>query len=128
MASDKVRIDKYLWSIRLYKTRTLAADACKENKVKLNGVNCKASADIKVGDEVSLKKDGFTWSYKILALIASRVSAALAQPCYENTTPESELNKYKEWFDNKSANELRERGAGRPTKRDRRDIDKFKEI
>jgi ribosome-associated heat shock protein Hsp15 len=83
---------------------------------------------VKRGDEIVVKKEGFLWTYKVVDIIANRVSATLAQPCYENLTSEEELNKYKAWFNNKAANEMREAGTGRPTKRDRRDIDKFKEI
>ena len=119
---DKVRIDKWLWSVRLFKTRTLATDTCKAGKVKIGGDSAKPSRMIARGDLLHLKKDGFTLTFKVLELIEKRVAAAIAQTCYENQTPESEMNKYKDWF----AAEQRERGAGRPTKRDRRDIDVYK--
>jgi ribosome-associated heat shock protein Hsp15 len=124
---DKVRIDKWLWSVRIFKTRTLASDACKAGKVKLGGDNLKASYMVKVGETILVKKEGFNFTYKVLSLIEKRVGAPIAITCYENLTPESELKKYEAWFLDGAQAEFRERGAGRPTKRDRRDIDKYKE-
>ncbi len=125
--ADKVRIDKYLWSIRIFKSRTLATDACKEGKVKLHEENAKPSAMVTVGDIIDVIKDGFKLKYKVVQLIEKRVSPILAKPCYEDLTPEEEINKYKSWFIGKGGPERRERGAGRPTKRDRREIDEFKD-
>ena len=125
--ADKVRIDKYLWSIRIFKSRTLATDACKEGKVKLHEENAKPSAMVTIGDIIDVVKDGFKLKYKVIQLIEKRVSPILAKPCYEDLTPEDEINKYKSWFIGKGGPERRERGAGRPTKRDRREIDEFKD-
>ncbi|HSF90258.1 MAG TPA: RNA-binding S4 domain-containing protein [Saprospiraceae bacterium] len=125
--ADKVRIDKYLWSIRIFKSRTLATDACKEGKVKLHDENAKPSTMVTVGDIIDVIKDGFKLKYKVVQLIEKRVSPILAKPCYEDLTPEEEINKYKSWFIGKGGPERRERGAGRPTKRDRREIDEFKD-
>jgi ribosome-associated heat shock protein Hsp15 len=125
--ADKVRIDKYLWSIRIFKSRTLATEACKEGKVKLYEENAKPSTMVTVGDIIDVVKDGFKLKYKVVQLIEKRVSPILAKPCYEDLTPEDEINKYKSWFIGKGGPERRERGAGRPTKRDRREIDEFKE-
>ncbi len=125
--ADKVRIDKYLWSIRIFKSRTLATDACKEGKVKLHEENAKPSAMVTIGDIIDVVKDGFKLKYKVIQLIEKRVSPILAKPCYEDLTPEEEINKYKSWFIGKGGPERRERGAGRPTKRDRREIDEFKD-
>lgn len=125
--ADKVRIDKYLWSIRIFKSRTLATDACKEGKVKLHEENAKPSALVTIGDIIDVVKDGFKLKYKVVQLIEKRVSPILAKPCYEDLTPEEEINKYKSWFIGKGGPERRERGAGRPTKRDRREIDEFKD-
>jgi ribosome-associated heat shock protein Hsp15 len=125
--ADKVRIDKYLWSIRIFKSRTLATDACKEGKVKLHEENAKPSTMVTVGDIIDVVKDGFKLKYKVVQLIEKRVSPILAKPCYEDLTPEDEINKYKSWFIGKGGPERRERGAGRPTKRDRREIDEFKD-
>jgi ribosome-associated heat shock protein Hsp15 len=125
--ADKVRIDKYLWAIRIFKSRTLATEACKEGKVKLYGENAKPSALVTIGDVIDVIKDGFRLKYKIVALIEKRVSPVLAKPCYEDLTPEEEINKYKSWFIGKGGPERRERGAGRPTKKERREIDDFKD-
>lgn len=123
---DKVRIDKWLWSVRIFKSRTIATDACKEGKVKLNGAVAKSSQLIQVGDQLEVKKEGFNMQYKVLDLIEKRVGAPLAQACYEDLTPAEELNKYKDWFVGKAGAEYREKGAGRPTKKERREIDDFK--
>lgn len=124
--SEKVRIDKWLWAVRLYKSRTLAADACKSGKVRINQALAKASASVAEGDLVEIKRKGFNFTFKVVKIIKSRVSATLALPCYSNLTPEEELNKYKNWFVGKVGTEYREKGLGRPTKRERRDLDGFK--
>ena len=125
--SEKVRIDKYLWSIRIYKSRSVATESIREGKVKLNNEQAKASSLVSPGDIIDVHKDGFRLKYKALQLIEKRVSAALAKPCYEDLTPAEELNKYKSWFVGKGRPELRERGTGRPTKKERREIEGFKE-
>ncbi len=124
---EKIRIDKYLWAIRIYKSRTMATEACREGKVKLNGVVVKSSALIIIGDTIEVHKDSFRFKYRVVQLIEKRVSAILAKPCYEDLTPEEELNKYKMWFVGKGGPERRERGAGRPTKKERREIEGYKE-
>ncbi|MBK8698061.1 MAG: RNA-binding S4 domain-containing protein [Saprospiraceae bacterium] len=124
--AEKVRIDKWLWSVRLFKSRTLAADACKAHKVRLNQQLAKASATVTEGDLIEIKRQGFNFLFRIDQLIKTRVSAVLAAPCYTNLTPEEELNKYKNWFVGKAVPETRDRGTGRPTKRERREIDGFK--
>ena len=122
----KVRIDKWLWSVRVFKTRTKATDACKAGKVKIKEKAVKASTLLVGGETIDFRKAGFDLTLKVVTLIERRVSATLAEPCYENLTPESELNKYKSWYIGKSAPERREKGAGRPTKRERREIDEHK--
>ena len=124
--ADKVRIDKYLWAIRIYKSRTMANDACREGKVKMHSVPVKSSTMVTIGDEIDVVKDGFRLRYKVVQLIEKRVSPTLAKPCYEDLTPEEEINKYKSWFIGKGAPERRDRGTGRPPKRERREIDDFK--
>jgi ribosome-associated heat shock protein Hsp15 len=124
---EKVRIDKYLWAIRIYKSRSLATEACREGKVKMRGEPVKSSAQIAIGDLIEVTKDGFRLKYKVVQLIEKRVSAVLAKPCFADLTPEEEINKYKSWFIGKGGPERRERGTGRPTKKDRREIDDFKE-
>lgn len=123
---DKVRVDKWLWSVRIFKSRTIATDACKSGRVKINDKNAKASTTIVRGDTLSVRKDGFNLQFKVIDLIQKRVGAPIAQTCYENVTPESEMMKYKDWYVGKRNIETREKGAGRPTKRERREIDQFK--
>lgn len=123
----KVRIDKWLWSVRIFKSRSMATDACKSGKIKVGENNIKPSYLLQRGETISVKKNGFDLSFKVVDLLEKRVSAVLAQPCYEDLTPPEELNKYKDWFVGKGRPEVREKGTGRPTKRDRRDIDKFKD-
>jgi len=123
---EKVRIDKYLWAIRIYKSRSIATEAIRDGKVKMHGEPVKSSAMIIVGDVIDVLKDGFRFKYKVVQLIDKRVSSVLAKPCYEDLTPEEELNKYKSWFVGKGGPERRERGSGRPTKRERREIDDYK--
>ena len=124
---EKVRIDKYLWSIRIFKSRSIAATAIRDGKVKLNGEPAKSSALVGVGDVIDVHKEGFRMKYKVLQLLEKRVSPVLAKPCYEDLTSADELNKYKSWFIGKGRPEQRERGAGRPTKKERREIEGFKD-
>ena len=123
---DKVRIDKWLWSVRIFKSRTMATDACKSGKVKIKGVNVKPSYLLQREEMVEVRKNGFDLQFRVIDLIQKRVSAPLAQQCYEDLTPAEELNKYQDWFVGKAAAEKREKGAGRPTKKERRTIDEFK--
>lgn len=123
----KVRIDKWLWSVRIFKSRSMATDACKSGKVKIDDKNVKPSYLLQREEIVQVKKNGFNMVYKAVDLLEKRVSAALAEPCYENLTPADELNKYNDWYIGKARPEIREKGAGRPTKRERREIDRFKE-
>ena len=120
-----VRIDKWLWSIRAFKTRTDAADACKLGRVTLNGALAKASRDLKVNDIVTVKKMPVMYTFKVLALIANRQPAKNVYLYAENLTPEEELEKMKM---NKTIIFVqRDRGTGRPTKKERRDIDDLME-
>ena len=122
----KVRVDKWLWSVRIFKSRSQATDACKSGKVKKNEVNLKPSFMLERDAVLHVKKNGFNLTFKVIDLLAKRVSAPLAQVCYENLTPAEEMNKYKDWFIGKAAPERREKGAGRPTKRERRELDQHK--
>lgn len=124
---DKVRIDKWLWSVRIYKSRTLATDACKSGKVKIDGAAVKPSYMVSKEDVIEVRKNGFNFRLRVIDLIQKRVGAPIAQQCYEDLTPEEELQKYDSWFVGKAAAEKREKGAGRPTKRERREIDRFKD-
>ena len=125
---EKVRVDRWLWSVRIFKSRSLATDACKTRKVKIDDKPIKPSYLIKKGEVLQVQKEGFNLIIEVVDLINKRVSANLAEPCYNNMTTQEELNKYKDWFIGKAAPERRERGAGRPTKRERREIDGFKDI
>lgn len=124
---NKIRVDKWLWAVRIFKSRTKATNACKKGNVKLNDTRLKASSFVSTGDRLIIHKDGFKLEYLVKKLIEKRVSASLAAPCYENVTPLDELNKFKDWFVGKAPPERRDRGSGRPTKRDRREIEQYKE-
>ncbi len=124
---EKVRVDKWLWSVRIFKSRTIATDVCKAGKVKVNNLVVKPSYLTQEGDILTVRKNGFDFQFKVISLIKNRVSAPIAQTCYEDLTPAEELNKYNSWFTGKAAAEKRERGAGRPTKKERREIDRFKD-
>ncbi len=118
---DEVRLDKYLWSIRVYKTRSEATAACNGGKVRLNGCDVKPSKAVKVGDEIVVRKGPVTYTFKVLQLIDKRQGAKLVPQYAENLTPAEELDKLHapvETFFLK-----RDRGAGRPTKKDRRQMD-----
>jgi ribosome-associated heat shock protein Hsp15 len=125
----KVRIDKWLWSVRVYKTRTLATKSCDQGKVKVGEINVKASYKVKVGDVLVAKTNPLKKTLKVLQLIEKRVGAEIAQACYEDISPEEDKiihNSLKNAF--LLPNAYRDKGDGRPTKRDRRTIDKFKDI
>jgi ribosome-associated heat shock protein Hsp15 len=122
---QKIRIDKWLWAIRMYKTRTLATEACAAGKIKIEGESVKASYLLKVGQTIQMNKQGEKWTLKTVKLIEKRVGAPLAAECYEDLTPPEEKNKL---LFPASFYEVRDKGIGRPTKRDRREIDKFKDI
>ncbi|MEN9447573.1 MAG: hypothetical protein RJA25_863 [Bacteroidota bacterium] len=122
---DKTRIDKWLWAVRIYKTRSLATEACAAGKVKINGESVKASYLLKPGQTIQLNKQGEKSTFKVIKIIEKRVGAPIAIACYEDLTPPEEKNKllFPSVF-----YEVRDKGSGRPTKRDRREIDKFKDI
>ena len=115
------RIDKFLWAIRAFKTRTDATDACKGGKVKVAGVNAKPSKEVKPGDVLTVKKGSVTYTYKVLQPLERRVGAKLVPEYALNLTPAAELEKLR------APVEIffitRDRGAGRPTKKDRREIE-----
>lgn len=127
---DKIRVDKWLWSVRIFKSRSMATSACKTGKIFLDvegeKEKIKPSYLLRRGSIIHVKKNGFNLTFKVVDLLAKRVSASLAQPCYEDLTTPEELNKYKDWFVGKSRPEFREKGAGRPTKKERRELDEYK--
>ena len=117
------RLDKWLWAARIFKTRTIAADACKNGRVAVNGVNVKPSRMVKEGDTISVRKPPVTFSFRILKTIEQRVGAKLLPEIYENVTPQDqydllEMNRISGFVD-------RARGTGRPTKKERRAMDAF---
>ncbi|MEG1634119.1 MAG: RNA-binding S4 domain-containing protein [Rikenellaceae bacterium] len=118
---ESERIDKWLWAIRAYKTRSIATEACKSGKVQINGMNAKASKEVRVGDTVSVRKMPVVYSFKVLAIISGRVGAKLVPDYAQNITSSDELDKL--YLSNHAVFMQRDRGAGRPTKKDRRDID-----
>jgi len=121
--SGEARIDKWLWAARIYKTRTLAADACKNGRITINGTIVKASRTVKVGDRVGVKKAPITYTFVVKQKIEKRVGAKLLPDILENiTAPEQyeilELSRISGFID-------RAKGTGRPTKKDRRAIENF---
>jgi ribosome-associated heat shock protein Hsp15 len=120
---EEIRIDKYLWAIRVFKTRTDATDACKGGKVKIGTVNAKPSRDVQVGEVIAVRKGAVTFTYKVLQLVDHRLGAKLVPDYAENLTPESEIEKLRAPVE--SFFLTRDRGAGRPTKKDRREIEQI---
>lgn len=122
---EVARIDKWLWAARIFKTRSIAANACKNGRVMQGGVTVKPSRTVKVGDVVSVKKPPVTYSFKILKTIEQRVGAKLLPEIYENVTDAKqyellEMSRISGFVD-------RARGTGRPTKKERRALDAFAE-
>ena len=120
---NEARIDKWLWAARIFKTRSIAADACKNGRVTLNGVNLKPSRTIKEGDVVSVKKPPITYSFKVLKTIEQRMGAKLLPEIYENVTDPKQyellqMSRISGFID-------RAHGTGRPTKKERRALDAF---
>lgn len=122
----KVRIDKWLWSVRIFKSRTMATTAVKAGKVKTGEKVVKPSYQLEREETITVSKNGFVFTFKVVDLLAKRVGAAIAQECYIDQTPPDELNKYNDWFIGKRGVEARAKGAGRPTKKERREIDDYK--
>jgi ribosome-associated heat shock protein Hsp15 len=116
-----VRLDKYLWAVRVYKTRSDAADAIRNNRVMVNNAYAKPSREVQVGDIISVKKMPVTYSYKVLDLVSSRQGAKLVPQYCLNITPQEELDKLT--TPRETIFVFRERGTGRPTKKERREID-----
>jgi ribosome-associated heat shock protein Hsp15 len=122
---EKLRIDKYLWAIRMFKTRTLASDACKAGKVKLEGQNIKPSHEVKIGETYQVSRGIERKVLKITGLLESRGSAKTVIDFFEDITPVEQTHAFKSMF--QAPVLTRDRGAGRPTKRDRREIDDLKD-
>lgn len=120
---EEVRVDKWLWAVRVFKTRSVASDACKKGRVMIGDVALKPSRNIRVGDVVQVRKAPITFSFKVLALAEKRMGAKMVPDFMENVTPPDqyeimELNKISGFVD-------RQRGTGRPTKKERRDLEQF---
>lgn len=120
---NELRADKFLWAVRIYKTRAIAAEACKKGKVQISGMNIKASREIKAGDILQVKKTPVNYSYEVVSIPKNRVSAKIVGDFILDKTPEDEILKL-------SASDSffiqRDRGTGRPTKKDRRIIDNLR--
>ncbi len=122
---EEARIDKWLWAARIFKTRSIAADACKNGRVTVNGTTVKPSRLLKVGETVHVKKPPVTYSFRVLKAIEQRVGAKLVPEIYENVTDPKmyellEMSRISGFVD-------RARGTGRPTKKDRRAMEAFTE-
>jgi len=124
--SEGIRIDKYLFAVRLYKTRSQASEECRKGKVTIGGMNVKPSRELKVGETIQLRRPPITRSYKVLALTESRMAAKLVPEFLFETTPASELEILEVQKNMSIYN--RERGTGRPTKKERRDLDDFFDV
>jgi len=125
-AKEKLRIDKYLWSIRIFKTRSLASEACDKGRVRLHGDSIKASKAVTVGDEYEVKTEAKKWVIKVTGLLANRVQYAEAVKYYIDLTPEEDIDAIKaqpaSFHTGKRLSKI-----GRPTKKERRDLDDFVE-
>ncbi len=122
---EEVRIDKWLWAMRVFKTRTIATEACKKGRVSIKGVAVKPSRTIKVNDIIDVRKPPITYTFRVLSLTENRLGAKLVPEYLENITPKSqyellEMTRISGFVD-------RQKGLGRPTKRDAREIAQFKE-
>jgi len=120
---DTVRIDKFLWSVRIYKTRTIAVEECEKHRVLINGAEVKPSRNVRTGDRLTVKKLPVVHTYEVIQLIDKRQPATLVKNYIVDTTPQEELDKAE--MARMTAFVQRDRGAGRPTKRERREIEKI---
>lgn len=118
---EDIRLDKYLWAVRIFKTRSDAADAIRNNRVTVNDAYAKPSREVKIGDRIAVRKQAVTYAYKVLDLVSSRQGAKnVPQYCLDITPPEelAKLNAPRE-----TIFVFRDRGTGRPTKKERRELD-----
>ncbi|MBR4802841.1 MAG: RNA-binding S4 domain-containing protein [Bacteroidales bacterium] len=120
---ESVRIDKYLWAVRVFKTRSEAAEACRSGKVYVNGAQAKSARDVKKGDSIEVRKGAVHYKYLVIEPIDKRQGAKFVDQYAENVTPQTELEKL--MAPNETIFLKRERGSGRPTKKERRDIDRL---
>lgn len=122
---EEVRVDKWLWAVRVFKTRSIATDACKKGRISIAGVTVKPSRVIRVGEVITVHKPPIEYSFRVIQLLGSRVGAKRVAEFMENVTPREqyellELQRVSGFVD-------RAKGLGRPTKKDRRDLDQFAE-
>ncbi|WP_347174331.1 RNA-binding S4 domain-containing protein [Polaribacter uvawellassae] len=118
-----MRIDKYLWCIRVYKTRNMASEACKKGQVKIDGANCKPSKEVYGSELIGVRKNQINYKIKVLDIPTSRVGAKLVDLYRKDETPKEEFEKTD--LLKYSKDYYRKKGTGRPTKKDRRDIDGY---
>tara|TARA_X000000368_G_scaffold416311_1_gene409962 strand:+ start:1169 stop:1561 length:393 start_codon:yes stop_codon:yes gene_type:complete len=121
---NETRIDKWLWAVRIYKTRSQATEACSGGKVKINNIKVKASRKIKIGETIYIRKGIINYIYTVLKIAEKRMSAKFIDSYLQNITPENEISKLA--FSNKQPVLKRDKGQGRPTKKDRRLLDKYR--
>lgn len=127
MESAKLRLDKYLWSIRLFKTRSLASEACDKGKVKLNGNSLKPARNVQIGEEYEIRTSEKKWLIKVIGLLHTRVQYSEAIKYYSDITPAEETDRIKfeaAFFQTGK----RQSKVGRPTKKDKRDLDEFLDV
>ncbi len=117
------RVDKYLFAVRLFKTRSIAAEACKKGRVQRNGVELKPSHTLRVGDVFTLRKNPITYTFRVLQLTQNRLGAKLVPEYLQDITPQEQLEILE--LARLAGQSGRDRGTGRPTKKDRRDIEQF---
>lgn len=122
---ESIRLDKYLWAVRIFKTRSEAADAIRNNRVTVNGAYAKPSREVMVGDTISLRRTIINYTYEVVALVSNRQPAKNVPLYCKNTTPQSELDRLN--MPRETIFVFRERGTGRPTKKERREIDEMME-
>jgi ribosome-associated heat shock protein Hsp15 len=125
MADQEIRMDKFLWAVRIYKTRTLAAEACNKGQVTIDNMSVKSSRHVKAGEIILIRKPPMIHTYKVISPLHTRLSAEKVKEFIIDITPEEEFQKIE--LGRLQKNLVRDRGTGRPTKRDRRDIDKLQD-
>ena len=121
---EKLRLDKYLWAIRIFKTRSLASAACDSGKVKLNGASVKAAKNVSIGDEYEIKTEARKWIIKVTGLLQNRMAYAEAINYYLDITPKEELDRVQTQSSSFNTGK-RQSKIGRPTKKQRRELDDF---
>ena len=123
MQKTEVRIDKWIWAVRLFKTRSLATEACKKGKISINGIVAKPSRNVKIGEIIQIRQNPVLFSFKILALAENRMNAKLVPDFMQNVTTQDQLELLEINKINSTLN--RARGTGRPTKKERRDLETY---